>query len=196
MCLVRVSRASGVDEPRDIDTRLMIAFARGDDSAFEKLVHRNARRMAALAARYLGDPAEAEDVVQEAFIRVYRARRRYRPKARFTTWLYRIVANEALNRRRSRPMPTLSALAPEDGPGLEPADDSPGPPAQLEILDERATILDALSKLPDAQRMAVVLNIYQGLSYREVGEVMGLKMGAVKSLLFRARANLGKWLAP
>ena len=179
-----------MDEPRDIDTRLMLAFRAGDVAAFEELVRRNARRMAALAARYLGDASEAEDVVQEAFIRVHRARRRYRPTARFTTWLHRIVVNLALNRRRSRRVPPISSLGPGARLVREPPDDGPGPAARIEAEDRRLEIEAALAELPAKQRMAILLNLWKGLRYEEVARAMGLRTGAVKSLLFRARENL------
>ena len=174
-------------DPSDAD--LMAAVGRGDMGALGELVRRHQGKAIALAFRTLGRWDLAEDMAQEAFLRVLRAAKRYRPDARFTTWLYRIVVNLCLDhQRRARQAP--SALT----------DDSPEPSAApsadpLEARERVLRVQRAVEALPERQRMAVVLHRYEGLSHREVAEVTGWSVSAVESLLVRAYASLRKSLA-
>jgi len=169
----------------DVDADLMARFAAGDDGAFETLMARRRQWVLNLVYRFVGDREEAEDLAQEAFVRLYRARRRYRPTARFSTFLYRLVTNLCLNetRRRQR-RPTVVLEAADE----VAADDSPAKTATRREL--AAQVQTALRRLPDNQRLAMVLFRFEGLSQREVAEAMECSVGAVEALLHRAGRNL------
>ena len=142
-------------------------------------------------------PQEAEDLAQEAFLRVYRARKKYRPRSKFSTWLFTIANNLALNTLRARQRKPLVTLPAQDsGPlGPRPAeqlvpDHGTGPVQKVQNQELCQVIRRALDGLNDRQRMAVVLNKFEDMGYAEIAEVMGLTAKAVKSLLSRARENL------
>lgn len=175
-------------ERRD-DAELMAALARGETAALGELVRRHQDKARALAFRMLGRWDLADDVAQEAFLRVWRAAPRYRPEAKLTTWLYRIVVNlcHDRHRRAARALAPLTDDVPE--PAAEPT------PDPLEA-DERAVrVRRALDALPERQRAAVVLHRYEGLSHREVAEALGATEKAVESLIVRAYAKLRRELA-
>ncbi|HUU42807.1 MAG TPA: sigma-70 family RNA polymerase sigma factor [Planctomycetota bacterium] len=177
----------------DPDTQLMLQFTRGDLLAFRKLVRRNEGIVLNLAYRYLSDHAEAEDVVQEVFLKVYGAAESYQPRAKFTTWVYRITVNVCLNRLRAartrRGVP-LDA-SDEDEPTLELAEaGAEAPSARLEREELETKVREAMAKLPGAQRTAVLLRRFDELSYEQIAEVMETTVAAVKSLLARARQTL------
>jgi RNA polymerase sigma-70 factor (ECF subfamily) len=176
----------------DPDIDLMLRFQRGDGAAFEELVRRHTRGVLNLVYRYLGDAAGAEDAAQDVFVKVYRARKKYRPEAKFTTWLYRIAVNHCLNEIRSRKSQPVGA-APIDDLLEEPA----GTPvdAQLRRQELRRAVKEAINALPENQRMAVILARYQEMSYVEIADAMNLSIEAVKSVLFRAKENLQQRLA-
>ena len=186
-------------DDRDADAELMLAFQRGDEDAFAALVRRFQDRIVSLAYRYLGSAADAEDLAQEVFLRVYRAKESYQRSARFSTWIYRIASNTSLNHIRGRkarrkvagPMPS------QDEGDADPADrDAPPPDERLEK-DELAVVLRRIvDDLPDRQRIAILLNKYEGLGYEEVAAAMDLSVMAVKSLLTRARVNIKERLEP
>lgn len=188
----------------DSDVAWMLALQKGDRAAFERLVRRHQESILNLAFRFLGDRDEAEDVTQDIFLRVFRARRTYRPEARFTTWLFRIASNACLNAlraRKNRPALSLEDLQVrgEDGRSAPaPIDDknTPAPPAVLIRSETSQTVRAIVNGLPDAQRMAIVLNKYHGLSYEEVAGSMDLSVMAVKSLLFRARERIKDRMIP
>jgi RNA polymerase sigma-70 factor (ECF subfamily) len=185
----------------DADASLMIAFQQGDESAFATLVGRHREKVFRLACRYLGDVNAAEDLAQETFLRVYRARNSWRPEAKFTTWLYRVTANACLNELRARRVrKAVETTAPADRGG-EVREDSPDlaavDPAEAASKGEVAIrVRAAVEALPEDQRMAVLLSKYEGLSYRELADAMERSVPAVKSLLVRARDNLRTTLAP
>jgi RNA polymerase sigma-70 factor, ECF subfamily len=179
------------------DVALMQRIKDGDDDAFRDLVERHQRAVINVIYRSLGDAWEAEDLAQRVFVQVYRSAARYKPTAKFTTWLYTIVHNAVLNehRRRARhAAESLEALAePEDAeqPGQQMADASAADPAQQAAhreLQER--IQEAIGRLPDPQRTAVILCRYEGQSYEEIAQVLKCSVSAVKSLLHRARLTL------
>ncbi len=171
------------------DAERMARVARGDMDALGELVRRHQDKALALAFRMLGRWDLAEDVAQDAFLRVHRAAPRYRPEAKFTTWLYRIVVNLCRDqqRRAGRAPAPLSEDAPE--PAAEPTADP------LEARERAARVRRALDRLPERQRTAVLLHRYEGLSHREVAEAMDASDKAVESLLVRAYAKLRKELA-
>jgi RNA polymerase sigma-70 factor (ECF subfamily) len=182
---------------RDPDIRLMLRVRDDDNSAFEELVELYQRRLVAVMNHLVGNAEEAEDLAQEVFLRVYRARKKYRPRSKFSTWLFTIANNLALNCLRSRQRKPVVPLAPSDsGPlGPRPAeqlvhDQGTGPAQRMQQQELAALIRRALDGLNERQRMAVVLNKFEDMNYAEIAEVMGLTTKAVKSLLSRARMNL------
>jgi RNA polymerase sigma-70 factor (ECF subfamily) len=184
------------DEPRtppegrrfsDPDIDLMLRFKAGDEAAFDTLVGKHTRSVLNIVARYLTDRSQAEDVAQDVFVKVYKARLKYEPAAKFTTWLFRITVNHCLNEIRSRrSQPVGSAPMEElvEHPSPENPDD------RMNSAELRSAVREALDGLPENQRMAVILSRYQDLSYDEIAETMNLSLEAVKSLLFRAKENL------
>ncbi len=174
----------------------MLAFQAGDESAFPKLVERNQARVYGVVYRFLGDAADVEDLVQEVFLRVFRTAPRYSPTAKFSTWLYRIAANLSLNALRSRSKVKISQLEMPDDSGHDsfhrevPDTTSLRPGQMLDRSELAQRIQDAVGKLPDNQRMALILNKYEHMSYESVAKVMGRSVMAIKSLLSRARGNL------
>jgi RNA polymerase sigma-70 factor (ECF subfamily) len=187
---------------RDPDVRLMLRVRADEPGAFEELVAQFQHRLIAVMHHLVGDAAEAEDLAQEAFLRVYRARQKYRPRCKFSTWLFTIANNLALNSLRTRRRkPAVPLAAQESGPlGPRPEeqlvrDHRSGPMRKMEKQELAAVIQEALAGLNERQRVAVVLNKFEDMNYAEIAEVMGLTVKAVKSLLSRARMNLRTALA-
>lgn len=179
----------GVDSRRD--EQLMEAIADGGMAELGELVRRHQDKVVALAYRTLGDWGQAEDVGQEAFLRVYRAAGRYRADAKFTTWLYRIVVNLCLDeKRRSVRLPVTGVEIPEQ----ESRKASDNPAKVMEKQERVKLVWAGLSKLNKRQRMAVVLHRFDGLSHEQVAEVTGWSKSAVESLLVRAYGKLRKEL--
>jgi RNA polymerase sigma-70 factor, ECF subfamily len=183
---------------RDPDIRRMLRVRDADDAeAFAELVEHNQHRLVAVLHHLLGTAEGAEDLAQEAFLRVYRTRKRYHPRAKFSTWLFTIANHLALNVLRGRQRRPQVPLLPQDsgplGPRpaeqLAPAREQP-PGHRLQQEELAAAVRQALDTLNERQRMAVVLNKFEDMSYAEIAEVMGLSTKAVKSLLSRARAGL------
>jgi RNA polymerase sigma-70 factor (ECF subfamily) len=182
---------------RDPDVRLMLRVRDDNAGAFEELVELYQNRLVAVMNHLVGNAEEAEDLAQEVFLRVYRSRKKYRPRSKFSTWLFTIANNLALNALRSRQRkPMVSLPAQDSGPlGPRPAeqlvpDRGSGPMRRLERQELTDLIRRALEGLNERQRMAVVLNKFEDMNYAEIAEVMGLTTKAVKSLLSRARENL------
>lgn len=191
----------------DADQILMARFQGGDEGAFEVLVHKYQGLVLSLARRYLGSRSPGiEDVAQQVFIRVFRSKMTYEPKAKVKTWLYSVTVNTCLNEIRrlraekNRRVSAFTAVfgdaAGEDaGPVLEDAG-SPAPSSGMELGEVAAEVRAAVDALPQQQRLALVLSRFHGCSYEEVADAMGATVPAVKSLLTRARENLRKRLAP
>ena len=173
------------------DEALLVLFANGDPAAARLLTSRLAPGVHGHAWRMLGDQAEAEDVTQEAMLKLWRIAPDWRPgEAKVSTWLYRVTANLAtdrLRRRRRRPV-DLDAIP-------EPEDDTPGVERQLQDKTRAHALREALSTLPDRQREAVVLRHLEGLANPEIAEVMGVGVEAVESLTARGRRGLAKALS-
>ena len=179
----------------DPGVQWMLAWQKGDESAFDRLVEAYSERLFALFTRFMGSAPEREDLVQETFLRVLRARDAYRPTARFSTWLYRIAFNLAVNRsQRSHPEGSLDeGQVPTRAPDDEGA---PDPSAGMERDDVVRAVRAAIDSLPAHQRMALVLARFEELSLAEIAQVMGSSEKAIKSLVHRARENLRAQLAP
>jgi len=175
---------------RDPDEELIARIAGGEPGAAEAFVSLKLGRILALARRMLGDAAEAEDVAQEVFLRVWRHAAEWRPgAARFDTWMHRVALNlcyDRLRRRREQPY-----ADPPDSP-----DPGPGPDRGLEASDVADAVAAAMAKLPHRQREAIVLCHYQELGNIEAAELMGVSVEALESLLARARRNLRTMLKP
>jgi RNA polymerase sigma-70 factor (ECF subfamily) len=178
------------------DAAVMLRVAAGDEASFNYLVQKFHRPMIHFLYRMVRNQAIAEELAQEVFLRVYRARDSYRAEARFTTWLYRIATNLAVNHardtRHERAAQTVYLDAPDEETGTTPdlANDEPSVEQRL-MRDERmAAIRVHVMALPERQRTAVLMHKYQGMDYRQIGEVLKLSESATKSLLFRAYQTL------
>jgi len=183
------------DEQAVRDVELMLRVKRGDTEAFQDLVEIHQHRVIGTVAKMLGDDAEAEDVAQQVFVRVWRSAERYEPTAKFTTWLFTILRNLVFNeiRRRSRhPVTSLDQPRHDD-------EERPRDTADLRTKTPDATLLDgemmdaiqrAIDELPETQRLAVIMRRYDETPYEEIAEVLDLTVPSVKSLLFRARTEL------
>lgn len=184
-------------EQADDDVALMLRVRAGDLEAFRALVDRHQRAVIHTIHRAIGDAWEAEDLAQRVFIQVYRSAKRYRPTAKFTTWMFTIVHNTIRNeyRRRSRhPSDSLDAMqeaAHPDHHGRELPDAAQSNPARAAALRElEQRVEQAIAALPDQQRTAVILCRFEGLTYEEIARVLDCSVSATKSLLHRARHNL------
>jgi RNA polymerase sigma-70 factor (ECF subfamily) len=179
----------GVDDA-DPDVRLMLALRGGDGSALEALFERWAGRLLRYLERMVRDSATAEELVQEAFLRVYRARERYVPDSRFSTWLYRIGTNLALNELR-RPGRRSPHTSPDDeAVPLVLVSQEAGVDDLVDARRLAQQTARELSRLPERQRMALWLSAVEGLSYAEIAEALETTDKSVKSLVHRARVTL------
>ncbi|MFC7703079.1 RNA polymerase sigma factor [Plastorhodobacter daqingensis] len=166
------------------DEALLVLYANGDKAAARILTLRLAPRVLSFAARMLGDGAEAEDVTQEAMLRLWRIAPDWRQgEAQVSTWLYRVASNLCTDRLRRRRPVALDAVA-------EPEDEAPGALQSLEEADRAAALDAALARLPERQRQAVVLRHLEGLSNPEIAGVMGIGLEAVESLTARGKRAL------
>ena len=178
------------------DAAIMLRAAAGDESSFNYLVQKFHRAMIHFLFRMVHNQAVAEELAQEVFLRVYRSRESYRAEAKFTTWLYRIATNLAVNHARDtkqeRSAHTLYLDQPDEESGTTPdlADDEPSAEQNLLRSERMAAIRTHVMALPERQRMAVLMHKYQGMDYREIGDVLKLSESATKSLLFRAYQTL------
>lgn len=173
----------------DPDVALMLGFQSGDDRCFEHLVDRHRQRVFALVYRFLGRRSDAEDIAQDVFLKVYRARESYRPRARFTTWLYVVCRNTCFNIIRDGKGDVLEGTAPIEEAGVP--DHRADSPLATALRQERAQVVrDAVDSLPANQRLAVILQRFERLSYQEIAEVLDVTPKAVKSLLHRAKVAL------
>jgi len=185
------------------DVRLMLDVKAGDDASFELLLRKYRTPLVHYLGRMVGDSATAEDLAQEVFLRVYRARSRYSPSAKFTTWIFHIATNLALNARRDGRYRQLEvsiqqASHSEEGDRrmLEIPDGQPGAEQRLLARDRAALIRRAVEELPEKQRAAVLLHKYEELDYDQIAGILGCSESALKSLLFRAYETLRIKLAP
>ena len=176
----------------DQDVIWMQRVAKGDMEAFQALIEAHQARVIGTVARMLGDEVDAEDIAQQVFIRVWKSAGRYQPTAKFTTWLFKITRNLVFNElRRRKRHPVMPLQTEEEEHFFQPADSSGlSPDASLLDAELNDAILAAIDALPETQRMAIVLRRYEEMPYEEIGEVLGLSVPAVKSVLFRARAEL------
>lgn len=173
----------------DLDAVLMLAAREGDQEAYRELFQRHAAKMVGYADRFFRNRAVSEELAQEIFIRVWRARKRYEPRSKFTTWLYTIASRACLNelrkRRHRQPEELLDEARSGEGRTGPPAPDQALEGARMQTVIERC-----LADMPANQRHALVLTRFGGHSYAEAAGLLGLSESAVKSLIFRATAAL------
>ena len=180
----------------ETDAAVMLRAAAGDEAAYSYLVEKYHRAMIHFLFRMVHNQAVAEELAQEVFLRVYRSRESYRAEAKFTTWLYRIATNLAVNHardtRHERTASTIYLDSPDPETGTTPdvADDEPTVEQKLVREERMSAIRKHVMALPERQRMAVLMHKYQGMDYRQIGDVLKLSESATKSLLFRAYQTL------
>ncbi len=189
------SRLRGAEPFRpseDPDAELIKRWQSGDPNAFERLVRTHERNVFRLLYRMLGNREEAEDAAQEAFLSLHRHGHRFRREARFSTFLYRVAANAALNRRRSlgRARARESELAQRHASGAQIHIKPRDPEDATHGVEIQNRVQDALAQLPEELRVAVVLYDLEGQSYKDIAEILGIPEGTVKSRIHRARLGL------
>jgi RNA polymerase sigma-70 factor (ECF subfamily) len=182
-------KSVGIAPADDPDGELVRRVREGDRSAFNQLVLKYRSRVMGVAARMIGDRAEAEDLAQDVFVKAYRALRDFHGEALFSTWLYRITANSCLNHRKKQ---TRERRLTEVVDDLEPlrCDPSSNPHSALERKQLTAQLEKAIGGLPEDQRMVLVLREIEGLSYEEIADCLALELGTVRSRLHRARLEV------
>ncbi len=186
---------------REVDQQLVLRAQKGDKHAFELLVAKYQRKLGRLLSRLVRDPAEVEDVTQEAFIKAYRALPSFRGDSAFYTWLYRIAINTAKNYlvAMGRRAPTSTSYDHEDAETFEDAEqlrDTATPEAELQGKQIASTVNRAMDRLPEDLRKAITLREIEGLSYEEIATVMSCPIGTVRSRIFRARESIAAELRP
>ena len=184
-------------DPEDtFDISLMKKVALGDHSAFEELVQRHQYAVVGTVAKMLGNHSEAEDIAQQVFLRLWKSAGRYKPTAKFTTFLFTITRNLVFNetrRRARRGEQSLEEQTDEWHQQFQENEHSQ-PDARLLELELREAVNRAITSLPQKQRMAVVLRRHENMSYEDIAGILDISVSAVKSQLFRARATLRQML--
>ena len=186
---------------REVDRQLVERAQRGDKHAFELLVHKYQRKLGRLLARFIRDPAEVEDVTQEAFIKAYRALPAFRGDSAFYTWLYRIGINTAKNYLMAlgRRAPTSTEVEAEEAEGLEDGEqlrDINTPESVLLSAEIARTVNATIEELPEELRTAIQLREIEGMSYEDIARIMECPIGTVRSRIFRAREAIAERLTP
>ncbi|HVL35140.1 MAG TPA: RNA polymerase sigma factor RpoE [Burkholderiales bacterium] len=186
---------------REIDRQLVARAQSGDKRAFELLVEKYQRKLARLLSRFIRDPAEVEDVTQEAFIKAYRALPAFRGDSAFYTWLYRIGINTAKNylMAMGRRAPTSTEVEAEEAEGYEEGEqlrDINTPESVLLSNEIARTVNSTIEQLPEELRTAIQLREIEGMSYEDIARVMDCPIGTVRSRIFRAREAIAEQLRP
>lgn len=186
---------------REVDQLLVERAQRGDKHAFELLVSKYQRKLARLLSRFIRDPAEVEDVAQEAFIKAYRALPSFRGDSAFYTWLYRIGINTAKNYlvAMGRRAPTTTEFDSEEAENFEGGGllhDINTPESELMTKEIAQTVNAAMEALPEELKTAIMLREIEGLSYEDIANIMNCPIGTVRSRIFRAREAIAAKLRP
>ena len=191
------STAADSDDGDDSDFALMERIGSGDHAAFRQLVERHQHAVIGTVAKMLGNAAESEDIAQQVFLRIWRHAKRYRPEAKFTTYLFTITRNLVFNetRRKSRKKEVSADERAENSHQHIAASPDHQPDAEILQAELQGAVDAAIAALPHTQRLGVVLRRYEQLSYEEIAGVLDLSVSAVKSLLFRARTTLRETLS-
>lgn len=180
------------------DRELVEKAKQGDQEAFEQLVLSNQNKVYALALRLCGDREEAADLAQEAFVKAWQGLASFQGESSFATWVYRLTTNAAIDhlrkKKRREEAARLVSLDDEESGWAEPADWEGDPQRLLERSERGRALAQAIGRLPDWQRRALVLRELSGLSYQEIGAALDIDLGTVKSRIARARLNLRKIL--
>ncbi len=185
--------ASGTGTVGHEDDRLLVRVASGDQAALAKVIDRHGRGLRLFAARLLGSMSDAEDVVQDVFVAVWKHAARFDPaKGRASTWLYRIAANRCIDMRRRRSFRAFLGL---DATAEEIAVEEPAAEQRIRARQELAIVRDGLSALPERQRMALLLRSVADMDVSEIAEVMGTSVGSAEQLLVRGRRALRDHMA-
>lgn len=191
-------------ELQDPDVRLMLQVRDGDAAAFTELVLRYQNRLLTVLEHLVGNREQAEDLAQEVFVRVFKARERYTPEAKFSTWLFTIANNIASNALRSRSRRREVGVPDGNGADSTPlsldqlakAASGAMPTRALDKAEQAEMVRSAVAALSERQRMALLLAKFEGMSYQDIAQTMNLSVQAIKSLLSRARVNLKEILTP
>lgn len=186
---------------REIDRQLVVRAQGGDKQAFNLLVEKYQRKLARLLSRFIRDPAEVEDVTQEAFIKAYRALPAFRGDSAFYTWLYRIGINTAKNylMAMGRRAPTSTEVEAEDAEGYEEGEqlrDINTPESALLTNEIAETVNKTIEQLPEELRTAIQMREIEGMSYEDIAKAMDCPIGTVRSRIFRAREAIAEQLRP
>jgi RNA polymerase sigma-70 factor (ECF subfamily) len=182
-------------DPSDDEDRAHVAqFLKGAEEGFNRLVLKHKDRIYTLCLRMLNDPDEADDAAQETFVRVFHGLKGFRMESKFSTWVYRIAVNACKNKMDSKAWKDRKANASLEAADLEEGHSSPTPAQELEAKGRKALIEEAIARLPEDQRVLVVLRDVEGRPYEEIAENLSLNPGTLKSRLNRARSQLQEWL--
>jgi len=189
----------GVSEAK-VDQLLVERVQKGDKRAFDLLIQKYQHRIVSLVSRYVSDPSEAQDVAQEAFIKAYRAIKRFRGDSAFYTWLYRIAINTAKNwivaKNRRPPNSDIDAVDAEQYNISSRLRETSTPESELLREEIERTVFDTIAKLPEDLRTAIMLRELDGMSYEEIAVTMECPIGTVRSRIFRAREAIDEKLKP
>lgn len=184
----------------DDATKLMLRVQKGDDQAFDQLLTQFREQVVNTMYRMVGRRADAEDLAQEVFVRIYQARKRYAATAKFSTWLFQIVRNLAFNyvrdQRRQKIVHLTTGEEEDDWENKFAEPSNQAPAARLETLELQDAIKQILDDLPPQQRAAIVLARFEGKQYREIAEILEVSVAAVKMLVQRGKSTLAKRLEP
>ncbi|MEM7349783.1 MAG: sigma-70 family RNA polymerase sigma factor [Acidobacteriota bacterium] len=189
------------EQEHDSDRRVLARVAAGDVESFGVLVERHEKRLTGLCERMLHNTSEAQEAAQEVFLKAFRKAGSFQPKGQVYTWLYRIAVNHCLNLLRRRRLAKFLSFgdvgrstvdSDEDGPLFDPEDSAPDAEQRLATARRWRQTRELIAALPAAQRAVLTLAKFEGLSYREIAEVLEITEGAVESRLFRAMQRLRK----
>jgi RNA polymerase sigma-70 factor (ECF subfamily) len=191
------ARNSEPEDENALDFALMARIGEGDHAAFRTLVERHQNLVIGMVAKMLGNASDAEDIAQQVFLRIWKNARRYRPDAKFTTYLFTITRNLVFNETRRRGRKKEISLNEREEDSAFQTQDSPTRQPDKALLESELILAvdQAIASLPEKQRLAVVLRRYNQLPYEQIAEVLELSVPAVKSLLFRARTTLRESLS-
>ena len=189
-----------IENVTDLPSSWMLAFKEGDEACFKKILDKYEKPLINFIYRFTWDRREAEDLAQEVFLRIYSSRKKYKPKAKFSTYLYRIAANLCIDHKRKRRIKTVSLDSTGNTDEGEMTRETPdltadSPEVLIEKKRHEKIIQSALLSLPANQRLALSLKVYESKSYREISKILGCSVSSVESLLFRARRNLKQKLS-
>ncbi len=195
----RVNTVMGASPAPDLDAQLMLRVRDGDEDSFRVLLDKHRNPLVHFLYRMVQEQAVSEELAQEVFLRIYKSRLSYEPTARFTTWMFRIATHLALNwlrdEKNERAQERLDEVRGGDLPAREVSDRKPSVEQRMVYQARLQEVRDAIGKLPEKQRAAVLMHKYEEMEYAQIANVLGCSESAVKSLLFRAYETLRSKLA-